>query len=132
MEVLPKILSSTDVEKQLGMKLTCPLCRVQSTSDSTDIGWVSMPELQRGPKWICLGSWIDVSSIARADDPSRHPYYDDLVRLAGLAGTSPAELTQALLQRQLSVLQSNPKTLGDPELRALQSRIEGLLEHVHQ
>ena len=132
MEVIPEVISSAELEKRVGGKVTCPLCRAQSTSDAADIGWVALPELQRAPRWICLGSWIDVSSIARADEPAEHPYYDDLRRLATLAATSPADLIQSLLHRQLSILQANPRTPDDAELAALESKIEALIGQVHQ
>lgn len=130
MEIIPDIISASELENRAGGLVTCPLCGVQSTSDANDIGWVNMPELCREPKWICLGSWIDVSSISRAEDPSSHPYFDDLRRLAILCGMSVLETTHSLLQRQLDVLQSRPQSLNDPALATLQSQIESLLGNV--
>lgn len=132
MEIIPDVVSAADLEKRLGGPFVCPLCRAQSTADADDVGWVHMPEFKREPKWICLGSWIDVSSIARAEAPIRHPYYDDLVRLANLAGTSVRALTQSLLNRQLAILEANPQTALDPELSDLRSRIESLTGNVHR
>ncbi len=128
MEVIPsRVASSEELVRIQGGPVLCPLCRAQSTSDAEDIGWVAMPELREEPKWLCLGSWIDVTSIARADDPERHPYYDDLKRLAALSGMLPSEMVKVLRRRQVDILRTKSATEVDPEVDALRHRLEEMV-----
>ena len=132
MEVIPEVISAAQLEGRVGHVVTCPLCQSQRTSDAADVGWVAMPELRQEPRWVCLGSWLDVSSIARADRPAEHPYHDDLRRLAALAGMSVDHLTRSLLQRQLAILQARPPTADDHDRAELEGKIEMLLGHAHR
>ena len=128
MEVIPShVVSSEELVRLEGKPVVCPLCRAQSTSDAEDIGWVAMPELKEEPRWLCLGSWIDMTSIARADDPARHPYYDDLKRLANLAGVMPDEIVELLRRRQVEILRGKPAAEADGELDALRHRLEEMV-----
>jgi hypothetical protein len=130
MEVVPEVIPAAEVERRAGGRVVCPLCRVQSTSDEADIGWVALPELRCPPRWICLGSWLDVSSVARADEPADHPYHDDVRSLADLTGLTATDVIEALRQRQVAILQADPRTPNDPQRVALLSRLDGLLGHV--
>jgi hypothetical protein len=128
MEVIPsRIVSSEELVRLVGKPVLCPLCRAQSTSDAEDIGWVAMPELKQEPRWLCLGSWIDVTSIARADDAARHPYYDDLKRLASLSGVSPDDMVELLRRRQVEILREKPTAESDGELNAMRQRLEDMV-----
>lgn len=128
MEVIPShIVSSEELVSLHGRPVLCPLCRAQSTSDAEDIGWVAMPELKAEPRWLCLGSWIDVTTIARADDPTRHPYYDDLRRLADLAGMTPDQMVALLRRRQVEILRQQLPSEADDERDALRHRLEEMV-----
>lgn len=127
MVIPPNFVSGAEAAQEFGKQFSCPLCRVQSTSDATDTGWVAMPELVKGPKWLCLGSWIDVAGVAQRDEPSEHPYYEDLVRLAELAGMSPDEMVRLLRRRQLELIRERPASEAEGELNALRHRLEEMV-----
>lgn len=128
MEVIPPhVVTSEELVRMQGKPVLCPLCRAQSTSDAEDIGWVAMPELREDPRWLCLGSWIDVTSIARAADPESHPYYDDLKRLAVLSGMSPHEVVEVLRRRQVEILRAKGVDASGAEVDALRHRLEEMV-----
>ena len=89
----------------------CPLCRVQTTRDPADPGWVFCPMVDHEP--ICLGCCIDHQKAARARDFAAHPLSDLFTALSRRTGRPVDDLRRVCLVHQASLLGE-----GDHELRA--------------
>lgn len=100
MNAIPPVVPAREVDPT--GKYRCPLCKVQSTGDEADTGWVECPML-RG-KMICLGSCIEHQAVARSDDFERHFDRALFDELSSSAQRSVAELRQVCLVHQLEVI----------------------------
>ena len=107
MQIFPQVFSSEAAVRDLRDHITCPLCKAQTTKESSDIGWVSLDGLVNVPKWICFGCWIDVTRISRLERPSADPYYGDLTRLAAISGKGVDVIQVKLLRKQLHLIESS-------------------------
>lgn len=106
-------------------KYRCPVCRVQSTGDEFDTGWVSCPLL--GGAQLCLGCCIDQQGIARAEDISKHPFLGDFRKFAGIAGQNLVVARMKCMAHQVEVLREQiaekPSNVGE---------VRALLQQVHR
>jgi hypothetical protein len=82
---------------------SCPLCRVQTTSDRVDTGWVYCPLLNNAA--ICLGCCSDYQKVARSETFDEHPFRDlfDVVR--NLTRQSISSLRKTCLTHQEHIVQ---------------------------
>lgn len=100
MHAIPKFISGRQLDPT--GKYRCPLCRVQSSSDQDDTGWVACPMLNG--EMICVGSCIDHQAIARSEDFQHHPYRNDFDQLASKSGHAVLELRSICLRHQLEII----------------------------
>lgn len=112
MDAAPQHFSAYEVDPSGAYK--CPLCRVgKGSSPESDSGWVNCPMVDRV---ICLGCCLDYQYVARSNEFTEHPYYEDFVRFSEMTNKSVTELRSCCLEHQQSVLEGELESGASREL----------------
>lgn len=108
MHVIPLVFTADQVPKL--DSYFCPTCRIQSTSDPADPGWVRCPMVN--DEFICLGCCIDHQKPARAENFAEHPLADLFEELSNRTGRSITSLRKICLLHQESLLNDEEDVLA--------------------
>lgn len=100
MHAIPPTIAGTDVDPSGSYE--CPLCRVQSTGDEIDTGWVACPMVM--DRMICLGSCIDYQKVARSLRSPDHPEDQMFTNLAIATRSSIEALRLKCLRHQVQII----------------------------
>lgn len=91
------IMSAIDVDPT--RQYACPICRVQKTSSTPDIGWLSCP--MADGQAICLGCCFDYQSITRSSGYDSHPFLPDFMALVSKYNKNDKEMRLICLHHQV-------------------------------
>lgn len=107
----------------------CPLCKVQTTSDAEDIGWIACPMMRE--EVICLGCCFDYAGIALSEDFETHPFFDDFRKLSSRTGIDVHKLRTICLNHQVQLYLDEAERAPTREMKeAMLTRLDDVRERL--
>ena len=122
-------MTSKEVDDAAG-PYRCPLCKVQTTSDAEDIGWIACPMVDR--QMICMGCCFDYAGIALSERFDNHPLIEDFRKLSLQTSVGLNQLRITCLNHQLCLYTDEVERAATKEIKeAMLSQLAEVRARLH-